>query len=75
MLTLRIFKTLIAKEQSCEDARLRVGSLIELCAIVTGAEKVLNLCNIHDVMQDREGIVFERTRDTDQRIHEPCVCL
>ena len=24
-------------------------------------------------MQDREGIVFERTRDTDQRIHEPCV--
>ena len=23
-------------------------------------------------MQDRECIVFERTRDTDQRIHEPC---
>ena len=45
-LTLRIFKTLIAKEQPCEDARLRVGSLIEPCAIVPGAEKILNLCNI-----------------------------
>ena len=26
-------------------------------------------------MQNRECIVFERTRDTDQRIHEPCACL
>ena len=25
-------------------------------------------------MQDRECIVFERTRDTDQIIHEPLVC-
>ena len=24
-------------------------------------------------MQDRECIAFERTSDTDQRIHEPCV--
>ena len=29
----------------------------------------------HDVMQDRECFVFERTRDTDQGIHEPCACL
>ena len=26
-------------------------------------------------MQNRECIVFERTRDTEQRIHEPCACL
>ena len=26
-------------------------------------------------MQDRECIVFERTRDTDQRIQEPCPVL
>ena len=26
-------------------------------------------------MQNRECIVFEVTRDTDQRIHEPCACL
>ena len=26
-------------------------------------------------MQDKECIVFERTRDTDQRIHEPWACL
>ena len=26
-------------------------------------------------MQNRECIVFERTRDIDQRIHEPCACL
>ena len=26
-------------------------------------------------MQDRECIAFERTRDTDQRIHESCACL
>ena len=25
-------------------------------------------------MQDRECFVFERTGDTDQRIHESCVC-
>ena len=25
-------------------------------------------------MQDRECIAFEWTCDTDQRIHEPCVC-
>ena len=36
----------IAKEQPREDARLRVGSLIELCAIVPGAEKISNRCNI-----------------------------
>ena len=28
----------------------------------------------HDVMQDRECIAFEWTRDTDQRIHKLCVC-
>ena len=26
-------------------------------------------------MENRECIVFERTRDTEQRIHEPCACL
>ena len=26
-------------------------------------------------MQKRECIAFERTRDTDQRLHEPCACL
>ena len=26
-------------------------------------------------MQDRECIAFEWTRDTDQRIHELCVCV
>ena len=26
-------------------------------------------------MQNREYIVFERTRDTGQRIHKPCVCV
>ena len=26
-------------------------------------------------MQNRECIVFEGTRDTEQRIHEPCACL
>ena len=61
---------------------LRGGSLIEPCAIVPGTEKISNRCNMeyimlgnHDVMQDRECIVFEQARDTDQRIHEPCACL
>ena len=26
-------------------------------------------------MQDREYIVFERTSDTDQRLHESCACF
>ena len=47
----------IANEQPHEDARLRGGSLIEPCAIVPGAEKISNQCNI--------CIAFERTRDTD----------
>ena len=33
---------LIANEQPCEDTMLRGSSLIELCAIVPGAEKILN---------------------------------
>ena len=37
---------LIANEQSREDARLRGGSLIEPCAIVPGAEKISNRCNM-----------------------------
>ena len=37
---------LIANEQPREDARLRGGSLIEPCAIVPGAEKISNRCNI-----------------------------
>ena len=36
----------IANEQPREDARLRGGSLIELCRIVPGAEKISNRCNI-----------------------------
>ena len=36
----------IANEQVREDARLRGGSLIEPCAIVPGAEKISNRCNI-----------------------------
>ena len=36
----------IANEQPRGDARLRGRSLIELCAIVPGAEKILNRCNI-----------------------------
>ena len=36
----------IAKEQPREEARVRGGSLIEPCAIVPGAEKVLNGCSI-----------------------------
>ena len=37
---------LIANKQPCEGARLRGGSLIEPCAIVPGAEKISNRCNI-----------------------------
>ena len=33
-------------QQPCEGARLRGGSLIEPCAIVPGAEKISNRCNI-----------------------------
>ena len=36
----------IANEQLREDARLRGGSLIKPCAIVPGAEKISNRCNI-----------------------------
>ena len=39
-------KKIIANEQPREDSRLRGGSLIEPCAIVPGAEKILNRCNI-----------------------------
>ena len=38
-------------------------------------EHIVMKGNFYDVMQDRECIVFERTRDTEQRIHEPCACL
>ena len=31
--------------------------------------------NFYDVIQNRERIVFERTRDTEQRNHKPCACL
>ena len=31
--------------------------------------------NFYDVMQNRECIVFKRTRDTEQRIREPCAGL
>ena len=41
-----ITRLLIANEQPREDARLRGGSLIETCAIVPGAEKISNQCNI-----------------------------
>ena len=37
---------IFANEQHREDARLRGGSLIEPCAIVPGAEKISNRCNI-----------------------------
>ena len=37
---------LIANDQPREDARLRGGNLIELCAIVPGAAKISNRCNI-----------------------------
>ena len=36
----------IANEQPREDVRLRGGSLIEPCAIVPGAERISNRCNI-----------------------------
>ena len=36
----------IANEQPREDVRLQGSSLIELCAIVPGAEKISNRCNI-----------------------------
>ena len=38
-------------------------------------EHIVMKGNFYDVMQDRECIVFERTHDTEQRIHEPCACL
>ena len=41
-----IIITIIAHEQPREDARLRGGSLIEPCAIVPGAGKISNRCNI-----------------------------
>ena len=41
-----IIRLLIANKQPHEDARLRGGSLIETCAIVPGAEKILDRCNI-----------------------------
>ena len=44
MIDIRI--TIIANEQPREDARLPGSSCIELCAIVPGAEKILNQCNI-----------------------------
>ena len=40
------FFTLIANERPREDARLRGGNLIEPCAIVPGAKKISNRCNI-----------------------------
>ena len=36
---------IFSNEQSREDARLRGGSLIEPCLIVSGAEKISNRCN------------------------------
>ena len=36
----------IANEQPHKDARLQGGILIEPCAIVPGAEKISNRCNI-----------------------------
>ena len=41
-----IIITIIAHEQPREDARLRGDSLIEPCAIVPGAGKISNRCNI-----------------------------
>ena len=38
--------SLIANKQPRKDVRLRGGSLIEPCAIVPGAEKISNRCNI-----------------------------
>ena len=40
------YALIIANEQPRENARLRGGSLIESCAIVAGAEKISNRCNI-----------------------------
>ena len=37
---------IIANEQPREDARLRGGSLIEPYAVVPGAQKLSNRCNI-----------------------------
>ena len=37
---------IIANKQPREDARLRGGIIIEPCAIVPGAEKISNRCNI-----------------------------
>ena len=41
-----ITRLLIAKKHPREDARLQGGSLIETCAIVPGADKILDRCNI-----------------------------
>ena len=51
----------IAASQPREDARLRVGSLIKLCAIVPGAEKFSKRCNIEYVRQP--------WRNAGQRMH------
>ena len=38
-------------------------------------EHIVMKGNFYDIMQNRECIVFERTRDTEQRIHKPCAYL
>ena len=41
-----VHNKIIANEQPREERRLLGGSLIEPCAIVPGAEKIWNRCNI-----------------------------
>ena len=46
MIVLVRFSVNYANERPREDARLRGGTVIEPCAIVPGAKKISNGCNI-----------------------------